>query len=177
MMLKWVRKTQHRVEVAFSQYAPTRGIAFILAMGLLAYGVWLLLPLDSFANPAYALMGDIATKQTWGAVFAFSGATLGYGVWTRSDEWIQRGSWLGFVLWTVVAVLGVISAPLTPVLIVRMTIALMHAWVYIQVRLHPYLVNGYVTMTDLAAYVQEIRVERLLKEELKKEENTNDYRE
>jgi hypothetical protein len=159
-----VKRAKHAVAViktGFSEYAPTRGIAFILGMSLLAYGIWLGLPFDSFANPAYAYMADLAAEAVWGAAFTFAGAALSYGVFTKSEEWIQRGSWLGFFLWTVVAIMGVVSAPITPVHIVRLTIALMHAWVYVQVKLHPYLVNGYVSMKDLARFVEANHIQEL----------------
>lgn len=153
--VKTLTKAVNAVKQGFSQYAPTRGIAFILGMGLLCYGIWLILPLDSFANPAYALMATLATKHVWGAIFTFSGSALMYGVFTKSEEWIQRGAWLGFFLWTIIAILGIFTVPMAPVHIVRMTIALMHAWVYIQVKLHPYLVSGYTNMNDLHQWVHE----------------------
>ena len=135
-----------------SEYAPTRGFAFILALCLIAWGTWLLLPFNAFANPVFAVMASLAVENVWGGMFSFAGVTLGVGVWTKDPEWISRGAFLGFSLWIILAALGVVADPTASTVVSRATIALMHAWLYVQIHLHPELVSGHVTITDLKAY-------------------------
>lgn len=145
---------------ALTDYSPTRGTALILAVGMLAWGVWVLLPYVSFTGAVYTLMGQLANEEVWGGLFAFAGLTMGFGVWTTNIEWLRRGAFIGFALWTLVAVLGVIAEPTATAVVTRAIIALMHAWVYVQVNVHPELVSGAVTIPDINEYVKVKKEER-----------------
>jgi hypothetical protein len=85
----------------------------------------------------------------------FGGITMSYGTFSADVEWIRNGAFLGFCIWLLLAVLGFVSDPNATATITRTIVALMHAWVYVQVKIHPYLVTGKVKVTDLYQYVQE----------------------
>ena len=135
-----------------TQYSPTRGVALILGLGLLIWGLWVVFPGTSFTSPVYTYMLELAKEAVWGAMFAFAGITTLVGVWIKDIEWIRRGSFLGFLLWGLVAGLGLVAEPSGPVVVTRLIIALMHAWIYMQVKIHPQLISGEVTIPDLTEY-------------------------
>lgn len=141
-----------RLHDAVTLYSPTRGVGLILALGLLIWGVWVLLPVVSFAGPLYATMLAVAVEPAWGGMFAFAGATFLVGVIGKDIEWIRRGSFLGFLLWSLVAILGCIAEPTATPVVTRLIIALLHGWIYIQVKIHPELITGEVSITDLKDY-------------------------
>lgn len=141
-----------RFTQALTKYSPTRGVAAILAVGLLVWGLWVLLPPVAFATPGFALMLDIAVEPAWGALFAFAGGTFLIGVLGRDIEWIRRGSFLGFILWGLIALLGCVADPSATAVVTRVVIALLHAWIYIQVKIHPELITGEVSIEDLTNY-------------------------
>ncbi len=138
-----------RLRDAFTFYSPTRGVAAILAIGLFAWGLWVLLPGAAMISPVYAYMLTLATEPVWGTIFAFAGTTFMVGVLTKDIEWIRRGSFLGFLLWSLVAGLGLVAEPAGPVVVTRMIIALLHGWIYMQVKIHPELITGEVSIEDL----------------------------
>ncbi len=144
----------NRVVKALTSYSPTRGVAAILAMGLLVWGVWVMFPGVSFSSPVYEFMLTLAIEPVWGMLYAFAGITFMVGVWTKDIEWIRRGSFLGFLLWGVTAALGLVAEPSGPVVVTRMIIALLHAWIYVQVKVHPELITGEVTIDDLKNYTK-----------------------
>lgn len=142
----------NRLHRAFTQYSPTRGVAAILAMGLFTWGVWVLFPGESFTSPVYDYMETLAKESVWGGLYAFAGITLLIGVFIKDIEWIRRGSFLGFLLWGLTAGLGLVAEPSGPVVVTRLIIALLHAWIYIQVKVHPELITGEVSIEDLKEY-------------------------
>lgn len=144
---------------AFTEYAPTRGVALILCASLLAWGLWVLLPFEAFANPAFALMVSIASEPMWGMAFAFAGLSLGRGIVKKDVALVRTGALLGFFLWMLIAVMGGIAEPAATGMITRSTIALMHAWVYVQAKVHPELLTGTVKVSDLKVYVEAIKAE------------------
>ena len=141
-----------RVRDAFTLYSPTRGVAAILAAGLLVWGLWVLAPGVSFTSPVYAYMLTLATESVWGGLYAFAGITFMVGVLIKDIEWIRRGSFLGFLLWGLTAGLGLVAEPSGPVVVTRLIIALLHAWIYLQVKVHPELITGEVSIGDLKDY-------------------------
>lgn len=142
----------NRLTQAFTLYSPTRGVAAILAMGLFVWGVWVMVPGVSFESPVYAYMLTLATEGVWGAMYAFAGITFLIGVFIKDIEWIRRGSFLGFLLWGLTAGLGLVAEPSGPVVVTRLIIALLHAWIYIQVKVHPELITGEVSIEDLKSF-------------------------
>jgi hypothetical protein len=144
-----------RIRQAFTEYAPTRGIAMILGLGMVAWGLLVVAPPVSFVGASYALMNHLATEAVWGGFMLFGGITMSYGTFSADVEWIRNGAFLGFCIWLLLAVLGFVSDPNATATITRTIVALMHAWVYVQVKIHPYLVTGKVKVTDLYQYVQE----------------------
>lgn len=141
-----------RIASAFTEFSPTRGVAAILGLGLLIWGLWVLWPGVAFASPVYVVMLDLAKEAVWGGIFAFAGGTMMIGVLGKDIEWIRRGSFLGFILWALVAILGLFAEPSGPVVVTRMIIALLHAWIYIQVKVHSDLITGEVNMQTLRDY-------------------------
>jgi hypothetical protein len=139
---------------AFTQYAPTRGFALILGFGLLAWGVWVALPFLAFHGAMYSLMLHLASEFFWGCMFMFSGISMLYGVWKGDIEWIRRGSFLGFALWFIIAMLGFYAEPTAVTIVTRNIIALLHAWLYLQVKIHPQLITGAIKIPDLDEFVQ-----------------------
>lgn len=119
---------------------------------MLAWGIWVGLPFVSFGVPAYAIMGRLATESIWAAMFVYGGFSVLLGTFTKDIEWIRRGTFVGFLLWMVVAILGCIADPTATAVVTRSVIALMHAWVYVQVKLHPKLITGEITIGDLEVF-------------------------
>jgi hypothetical protein len=71
----------------------------------------------------------------------------------RDVDWIRSGAFLGFAIWTVIAILGTIADPTGTGFSLRGALAAMHAWMWLQVRLHPQLITGEVKIKDLRDYV------------------------
>ena len=140
------------IKSAVSLYAPTRGIAMILGVGMLIWGLWVLMPFVAMSGPVYEFMISLASEVVWGGLFTFAGITLCAGTWLKDVSWIATGAFLGFALWTTIAVLGVISEPSATPVVTRGIIAAMHAWLYIQIKVHPELVAGTITIQDLRDY-------------------------
>jgi hypothetical protein len=143
------------IRQAFTEYAPTRGIAMILGVGMVAWGLLVMAPPVSFVGASYALMNHLALEAVWGGFMLFGGITMTYGTFSKDVDWIKSGAFLGFCIWMLLAVLGFIGDPTAVQIVTRSIVALMHAWVYLQVKIHPYLVTGAVKITDLYQYVQE----------------------
>lgn len=137
---------------ALMNYAPTRGIALILGIGMVIWGVWVLLPFVAFTGTVYAFMLSLAAEPVWGGLFLFGGATMSYGVFSKNIDYISMGAFLGFFLWLIVAVFGVIAEPGATPVVTRGIIAAMHAWLYLQVKFNPELVAGTIKISDLRDY-------------------------
>jgi hypothetical protein len=123
---------------------------------MLVYGVTLLLPADTFAtSAAFQIMAQLGSENLWGGMMLFGGLTLLAGVVMRNTEWIRSGAFIGFVIWGCLAVMGVITDPTGTGLAVRGTLALMHAYMYMQVKVHADLITGEITIKDLRDYTQQ----------------------
>lgn len=149
----------------FDEYTPTRGFALILALGLVMFGVWLLNPyIVTFDAPIYAGLSGLGTEYLWGSIFFVSGGILLIGVILRNLTMVAVGSFLGWLLWTATSVLyGVADPTSTPVVSVFL-LALMHAWIYLQTRIHPLVINGEFTEAAREYKIKEVK--RKGKEEL-----------
>jgi hypothetical protein len=139
---------------ALTFYSPSRGIVLILGLGMLVWGVWVMLPFASFALEAFDLMLNLAIEEFWAGLFIFAGSTMTFGTITGNIEWIRWGAFLGFLLWTIIAVLGCIATPTATLVVTRSIIALLHGWMYVQVKIHPQLITGEVKITDLREYME-----------------------
>lgn len=143
-----------KVAKAVTEYSPSRGICLILAIGMLVWGLWVFAPFDAFTTSSFALMSKLGSEYMWGALMTFGGATLITGVITKDVEWIRRGAFIGFILWAILAVLGTVSDPTATGFAVRGTLAFMHAYMYMQVKLHPELISGTLKIADLQEWVK-----------------------
>ena len=125
----------------------------ILGIGMLVWGLWVILPFTAFVGPIYEFMLSLAVEGVWGALFLFAGITMTVGTFRKDIDWIKSGAFLGFALWLMLAILGVIAEPSATPVVTRGIIAVMHAWVYIQVKVHPELVAGTIKISDLRDFV------------------------
>lgn len=119
---------------------------------MLLWGIWVVLPFTAFSSASFALMAKLGTEYMWGGFMLFGGITLVFGTITRNIDLIRSGAFLGFVIWLVLGILGTISDPTATGLAVRLTLALMHAYMYMQVKIHKELVTGEITIDDLREY-------------------------
>lgn len=144
----WVR--------AMTYYAPTRGIVGILSLSLMLWGMWVANPfVTTFQNPVYDVMTVVATEIAWGVTFIFAGLNLLYGTVKGSAEAVRRGAFLGWMLWVLVSVMYGMAEPAATMVVTNFCLALMHGWVFIQAKIHPELLTGEITISDLKTYKKE----------------------
>jgi hypothetical protein len=150
-----------RIKEAMTNFAPSRGICLILAIGMMVYGITLLLPTHVFAgSAAFALMAQLGSENLWGGIMLAGGAQLLVGVVRKSIESLRRGAFIGFILWGLLAVLGTITDPTGTGLAVRGTLALMHAYMYLQVKINAPLITGEIKISDVHDVVKVREEER-----------------
>jgi hypothetical protein len=73
----------------------------LVGWATLLYGLWLLLPGDTFliADPYQYLIALGVPEWCWGLLFAASGAVRLYASWRRIHTWRKWTALFGFVLW------------------------------------------------------------------------------
>jgi hypothetical protein len=81
----------------------TAPIELLFSVVTSSWGLWLLLPFDSFSSRNFRVLAWIAPEEAWG-LFALATAALRvYGVLADSKECRMGAAWLGFLIWTFVA--------------------------------------------------------------------------
>ncbi len=77
--LEYMRKKA--LGVIYNEYSP-KPIEFMSAVAMTLWGLWLLLPWDTFSTPAYAFMSNIAPEAVWGLAMFFIGIVqFGYVIY------------------------------------------------------------------------------------------------
>lgn len=67
------------------------------------YGLWLLLPVNSFANSvSYEAMAELLPEWAWGVLFLTAGGVMLTGVLKRRRVWQEQGVFALCVLWAIV---------------------------------------------------------------------------
>lgn len=80
-----------------------RPLEFILALQMLFFGGWLLLPFDTFSqSTVFATMRAIAPEEVWGSVILAVGLIQFFGVWTERIMARRALGALDLLLWTMV---------------------------------------------------------------------------
>jgi hypothetical protein len=127
-----------RLTLATQQMTPARGIMFLLGMGLVLWGVWVGNPMvATFNNPFYLVLSEVATESAWSAMALVAGITTVVGVVRRDPFLVRTGALLGFLFWLTVSIMyGIADPTITPV-ITNFVLALLHAWIYMQIKLRP----------------------------------------
>ena len=82
----------------------TRSVEWMLALLMVAWGLALLAPMDTFASPVYRYLAALAPEEVWGAFSVGIGASRMValyvnGAWRRTPLIRAGGAVLGVVWW------------------------------------------------------------------------------
>lgn len=128
----------------FTEVSPTRGFTTILGLTLLTWGLWVMNPyVDTFESPFYSVMKEAAVEPVWATLFIIAGASLLVGVIFQNVSSVARGSFMGFFLWLALSIMYFLGDYTVSVWITNFWIAMMHAWLYLQVQFHPQTIVGH----------------------------------
>ena len=107
--------------------------AGVMGLGIL-YGLFLLLPFDSFTSPVFRVLLSVAPEAVWGCLSLGYGLAMlvgiaGYSEWLRSNAvFAASGHWL------FVATSAFLGSPLTPAWVVYSAVAGASIWAFIRVQ-------------------------------------------
>ena len=86
-------------------HADTEPVGLIMGLYTLSWGLILLLPAKTFANPSYARMESIAPEDVWGVFIVLLGCVILYGVLYGVSVCRVSTSLITALLWTVIGFL------------------------------------------------------------------------
>lgn len=116
---------------------------FSLAIFKFIFGVWFLLPFDTFSDTnTYRLMGQIAPEEVWGILFLVIGVIQMWGL-VDGRHYIIR-SWVSLIgvnLWLALSILSLYGNPSSPGFGVTLVFSLSNIVIYLRLR----EINQYVS--------------------------------
>lgn len=110
-----------------------------MGLAMLLWAVIVLNPMvETFSHQFYDALSFIMPEEAWGIVFLVGAISLMWGVLNRNIAATRLGANIGFLLWLLLSILYGIAEgfTITPIATTA-CIALMHAWLFWQVRVHP----------------------------------------
>lgn len=82
-----------------------KAFTIVISTYTVLWGMWLASPLwDVFSRaPLYSALMGLLPEYAWGIIAILCGVAMAWGVLHETSRWLQRGAYIGFVHWLVIA--------------------------------------------------------------------------
>jgi hypothetical protein len=111
-------------------------LQIILSTGALLWGVWLIVPLQTFATSTFAALARLAPEGAWGSAVVLLALGSLYTTVRRNYTW-QKCALLALTAWWILLFLLVIEAnPASTATVTYPLLAAVSIFAYLQVGLH-----------------------------------------
>lgn len=105
----------------------------MIGMHGILFGMWLILPADTFNSAAsYLVMSQIAPEWVWGAVTAMIGAGVAFGALRENPVILRISSLFGMFVWAVIGMSFMVSNNVSTAAVTYPTLAAIYLFIFLR---------------------------------------------